>query len=53
VTIALFVVDRSHPREECGVAAHSLDVSAQGQLVFFQLNDQMRVRSRRGLERFF
>jgi len=52
-TIAIFVVDRSHAREEHGLAAMSLDAPAQGRLVFLQLNDQMRVRAPRSLEGFF
>ena len=53
MAIATFVVDRLRAREQRSLAAMSLDALAQCRLVFFQLNDQMGVCGRRGLESFF
>jgi hypothetical protein len=50
MAIATLVVDRLRAREQRRLAAKGLDAPAQGRLVFFELNDQMGVCSRRRLE---
>jgi hypothetical protein len=53
VTVALFAVDRLNAGKRLGVVANRLDLAAQGRLVVFQLNDQMRLRIGGGFECFF
>ena len=53
MAIALFLIERSNTRKRQGRIASGLDLLTQGGLVIFELNNQMRIRCRRGFERFF
>ena len=53
VAVAFVAIDRLSAGKRLGVVANGLGLAAQGQLVVFQLNDQMRLRVGGSFESFF
>lgn len=53
VAIAAFFINGPNTRKWSGCVANGLHLLTQGQLIVFELNDQMRVRGGGGFEGFF
>ena len=53
MAIAAFFIDGPNTRKWHGCVANGLHLLTQGQLIVFELNDQMRVRGGGGFEGFF
>jgi hypothetical protein len=53
MAIVAFFIDGPNTRKWHACVASDLDLLTQGQLIVFELNDQMRVRGGGGFEGFF